>query len=945
MATAPVAPVIFVSSTKTRSSFDPLLARDQLKFLNNFYNRNGAQSFCNVFLRILAKKEIQLAQKSRLIPFKFSRIQADLQNKIAKRNITLKPRQIGSTTFHILCRLFIPAILNPGTSGLLISQTKGYGAQHFRIMQRALKSFGSATPVWVMQSQMSANGKIGKNWSKVLLENMLHTQYSARHEILFDFLDSKILVESAENPDAGTGLTINNLVATEVAYWTKGDPETLLAQAKETVPADGTIDLESTPNGMGGYFYEEWQRSTYPDAEFRNHFYPWWWQDEYTEDVGADPETMTEDEKKMAKEFDWTMGQLQWRRNKVISLRARFQEKYPENSKSCVYGNSVVRLADGSARPISSLVSERYSGRVLTVDKNGRFTTAKVTGWYRSKRANRKMYRLMYAHSPLGGKHVKQGVTLTGEHQVLTSDGWRRVDSCNGSMVATGTPAPGPRAFQVILGTVLGDGYLGKSDMGCTQIALGYIRKKVSVLEGLGAKAGSVVEHELPRHAQLGFRTENLPYFTWLRKEFYPKGKKIAPMDLVEQIDDFGIAVWFMDDGWTNLARLKQSSGSRFDGGIALGVLPKSYGRKLASLMTARGYSCSLQGKEYTMLKFSCDGMANLLKAIAKYITPDMRYKLPSGAEQFEKKWFTPEEPVMFWDKAIVKRVSPPKQKNGKYEKGPLYCLDVEGTHNFVTLGGVVHNCFMTSGELFFDKDVLIERKEALFQKKPLESFQDGQFRIYRRRIMGRRYVIGADPAEGNLVASEDPDLNAAVVLDIDSGEMMADYASRVPQEDFAIDLQVLGEMYNNALVIVERNIGQNVLSTLQKQLLYGNVYLHKDWWKEQKKVVLVPGWPTNVRTRPHCLNSLKALVFNASEFIHSERFVDEALTFVWTARNTAKLGGGRVPKAQQGCHDDMVMAGALASIGRDFVNGLYDPIESPSSRYGDTGAEEDKMG
>jgi hypothetical protein len=173
----------------------------------------------------------------------------------------------------------------------------------------------------------------------------------------------------------------------------------------------------------------------------------------------------------------------------------------------------------------------------------------------------------------------------------------------------------------------------------------------------------------------------------------------------------------------------------------------------------------------------------------------------------------------------------------------------------------------------------------------------------------------------------------------------MADYCSRVPQEDFALDLQTLGEMYNGALIVVERNIGQNVLSTLQKQLLYGNIYLHKDWWKEQKKVVYVPGWPTNVRTRPHCLNSLKSLVFHAPEFIHSERFVNEALTFVWTAKSTAKLGGGRVPKAQTGCHDDIVMAAAMASIGRDFMLGLYDPIEAPSQSYGDTGAEEDQMG
>ena len=158
---------------------------------------------------ILAKKESQLGRvRSRLIPFELSRIQLDMQDKAAKRNITLKPRQIGSTTWHIICRLFLPAILQPGTSGLLISQTKGYGAQHFRILQRALKNF-ARSPL--------ALGKLGNTPGAQLADdlaaNLLHTQFSARHEIVFDFLDSKVLVETAENPDAGSGLTIQHLVA------------------------------------------------------------------------------------------------------------------------------------------------------------------------------------------------------------------------------------------------------------------------------------------------------------------------------------------------------------------------------------------------------------------------------------------------------------------------------------------------------------------------------------------------------------------------------------------------------------------------------------------------------------------------------------------------------------------------------------------------------------
>lgn len=569
---------VYVSSLKTRSSFDPVLARAQLQAMQQIWAAHGAEHFCESLVMILAKKEMATKQKGRLVPFKFSKIQSDIYNKRGFRNIILKPRQIGSTTYHIIVRLFLAGILNPGTSGLLISQTKGYGAQHFRILQRALKNFGR-TPANIGQYGFAQ----AKTIADELSQHLLHTQYSARHEILFDFLDSKILVDTSENPDAGTGLTIDHLVATEVAYWSR-NPESLLAQAKEAIPSGGTIDLESTPNGMGGYFFEEWQRSTQPGAEFRNHFYPWWWQDEYAQDPPTPEDELTEEEQKMAKEFAWTMRQVTWRRKKQVSLRARFVEKYPEDSSSC----------------------------------------------------------------------------------------------------------------------------------------------------------------------------------------------------------------------------------------------------------------------------------------------------------------------------------------------------------------------FLTSGDLFMDREILRWIKIELQGKKPLEAYHDGGLKIFKRRIRGRRYLIGADCAEGKLVSNENPDFNAAIVLDIDTGEQVAVYRSRIPPEDYATDLVDLAKQYNDALLCIERNgPGASVILAAQKQELYGNIYYHKEWYKERKQVVPVAGYPTTPRTRPIALNRAAAAVRNTPEFIHSEEFVDECLTFVWRHSNKTQMGGKRVPQGAEGCHDDLIMAMACAEYCRLVSLGYLDPVEVPSERYGVSHDEE----
>jgi hypothetical protein len=67
-----------------------------------------------------------------------------------------------------------------------------------------------------------------------------------------------------------------------------------------------------------------------------------------------------------------------------------------------------------------------------------------------------------------------------------------------------------------------------------------------------------------------------------------------------------------------------------------------------------------------------------------------MRYKLHAGVEQrvpFDATLYEPESPRTLYDRVLAEPVEWPL-KNPKF-----FCIDVEGTHNFITSGGVVHNC------------------------------------------------------------------------------------------------------------------------------------------------------------------------------------------------------------------------------------------------------------
>lgn len=106
---------------------------------------------------------------------------------------------------------------------------------------------------------------------------------------------------------------------------------------------------------------------------------------------------------------------------------------------------------------------------------------------------------------------------------------------------------------------------------------------------------------------------------------------------------------------------------------------------------------------------------------------------------------------------------------------------------------------------------------------------------VYRLPETGQRYVIGADPAEGN--PTSDP--SAATVLERDTGEECACLAGRLDVAMFSEYLDQLGQWYNNAALMVERNNhGAAVIMWLQEhselELLKG----HDDkvgWLSSQK--------------------------------------------------------------------------------------------------------------
>lgn len=180
-------------------------------------------------------------------------------------------------------------------------------------------------------------------------------KYNNKKELVFDVDDTiKEEYKAQGKPSPGLGSEIKTLVAkegkgrsatihffhgSEVAFWeAKAD---VVSSAIQAVPlaANTFAFLESTANGVGGFFYDEWQFAKKGESAFKPLFFAWHEHSEYemagTVDVYDDEEQelLTIFEEKGYPKESWDRKIL-WRREKKKEFRSdpkKFYQEYPKD--------------------------------------------------------------------------------------------------------------------------------------------------------------------------------------------------------------------------------------------------------------------------------------------------------------------------------------------------------------------------------------------------------------------------------------------------------------------------------------------------------------------------------------------------------------------------------------------------------------------------------------
>lgn len=359
---------------------------------------------------------------------------------------------------------------------------------------------------------------------------------------------------------------------------------------------------------------------------------------------------------------------------------------YITNVVKCLRYNARVQLGDGSWRKISSLVSEEYSGTVMAVDEAGNLVRRKVIGWHRSSLAGREVYRLTFKNAKRNGGGVgrKASTELTGDHEVLTPRGWVRVDSLlPDDLVATGQ-GMSDVARSVLIGTVLGDGHLSARSAHL-EFSHCDVQSEWAAVKAMALREFSPfieefgVEDEKGNiHPSIRVRTLSNRSILRFRNDFYVKGKKVVPPWVADSLDPLKLAVWYLDDGHLHRRKLCVDIATHGFSGDDLLVL----------LSGLEGLGLQAKIRKSGRLEFDAENSRKLTRMVAPYTPPSMRYKLhPDVRDEvlFNSDLYLPGPKSTDWDVPEISRI--------EVKEKTFYCLEVEGDQNFVTSGGVVHNC------------------------------------------------------------------------------------------------------------------------------------------------------------------------------------------------------------------------------------------------------------
>ncbi|HEX6596804.1 MAG TPA: recombinase RecA, partial [Acidimicrobiales bacterium] len=358
------------------------------------------------------------------------------------------------------------------------------------------------------------------------------------------------------------------------------------------------------------------------------------------------------------------------------------------------YGTRIT-LADGTQEKIGKIVNQRLPVEVLSYDPEvGAVVPKRVVNWFDNGRTDK---FLQFTVARAGGNGRAQ-FACTSNHKIRTPGGWREAGTLSvGDRVLQAVPHRlSDFQWEVVRGGLMGDGALSPTRSGGgARFRFGHAAKQSAYADWKASLFGNVDKSRSVRASDgaVFYDVTPLPELAELRRSVYLDGKKSYDDDFLKRLTPLSLAIWYMDDGSFSM-RVKGLQERTVEGSgrseiCVEAMAPDTRDRFVSYLASTWGITPRLTSRAgKAVLAFSKDETAKLHALIAPFVHPSMEYKLlPRYRGRFAvEPDFRPVRYELMPMPITKIAVKPPTGSMHRFD------IEVEGSHNYLADGVVVHN-------------------------------------------------------------------------------------------------------------------------------------------------------------------------------------------------------------------------------------------------------------
>ena len=226
----------------------------------------------------------------------------------------------------------------------------------------------------------------------------------------------------------------------------------------------------------------------------------------------------------------------------------------------------------------------------------------------------------------------KMNMKSTENHKYLTYNGWKEakelsiydyiVSNYDKNTINSVCPALNEDQYQIVLGSFLGDGHIGLLKNGRYRLSMTHGKQQYDYCKW---KANMFNVNDIRYIEKNGYSQKQAYHFA--TKTFYlfnslPTTKTDVPQWILNDLDERGLAIWFMDDGSLNR--------KSFYSTISTDSFNEDSQKRIVLKLKSMNIDCKYINykKSYYHIVINANGTKELIRIIRKYIHNSMLYKL-----------------------------------------------------------------------------------------------------------------------------------------------------------------------------------------------------------------------------------------------------------------------------------------------------------------------------